>query len=77
MKERDLDLAMLGAIKGILSQNSLFYYSSVGNDYSHLTESGKEAVIELVNMFAPRLRKAHEIALDDRAKELVIKELKS
>ena len=77
MKEKELDLAMLGAIKGILSQSSLFYYSNVGNDYCHLTESGKDAVAEVVNMFAPRLLKAHEETLDERAKQLVLKELKS
>lgn len=77
MKEKELDLAMLGAIKGILSDHKLYYHSNIGNDYCHLTDSGKAAVAEIVNMFAPRMIKAHEETLDNRAKELVLKELKS
>lgn len=61
-----------------LSRNTRFYYhSSVGKGYCYWTEEGKEALIEFMSEMTPLLRKAEEEDLDNRAKEMVLKELKS
>jgi hypothetical protein len=54
-----------------------FYYQGYSKDYNHLTENGKEAILEYITMMAPHMLKREENALDYRAKEMVIKELKS
>jgi hypothetical protein len=61
-----------------LSRNSRFYYySGVGSGYCHWTEEGKEAVLEFMKEMTPIMRAAEEQDLDHRAKEMVLKELKS
>jgi hypothetical protein len=61
-----------------LNRNHRFYYhSSVGSNYSHWTEDGKEAVLEFLAEMGPLMRAAEEQDLDIRAKEMVLKELKS
>lgn len=61
-----------------LSRNTRFYYhSGVGSNYCYWTEEGKEAVIEFMKEMTPIMRAAEEQDLDARAKEMVLKELKS
>ena len=61
-----------------LSRNSRFYYSSsVGSNYCYWTEEGKEAVLAFMAEMTPLMRAAEEQDLDTRAKEMVLKELKS
>lgn len=74
-----------GAIKDLmygglmeLSRNSRYYYhSSVGSDYCHWTDQGHVAVVEFMKKMTPLMRGAEELDLDRRAKEMVLKELKS
>jgi hypothetical protein len=48
----------------------------VGASYSHLTDAGKQAVTEFMDMIAWKIKEANEADLDRRAKEMVLKELK-
>ena len=60
-----------------LLNNRIYYYnSSVGGDYSHLTEEGKEAVAEFMNMIAYKMKEAENADLNERAKQQVLEELK-
>jgi len=58
-------------------RDDYFYYQGYSKDYNHLTEDGKAAVIEYITMMAPHMLKREENALDYRAKQMVINELKS
>jgi hypothetical protein len=60
----------------ILKNKNLFYHSSVGGHYCHLTEAGKEEVIKWVELMAPGMYKLEQDELDARAKKLVWAELK-
>jgi hypothetical protein len=61
-----------------LSRNSRYYYhSTVGKTYCYWTEEGKQALTEFMQEMAPMMRVAEEQDLDERAKEMVLKELKS
>lgn len=71
-RERDLAVMMTGAIKELLSHERYFYDGYNG----HLTDEGCKAAIELLNIFGSRLRKAREMDLDDRAKVMVVDELR-
>jgi hypothetical protein len=72
MNERDLDVALVGAIKALLKDSKYFYMGYRG----HLTEDGRAAVTGVIDLFGERMYKAEQEALDRRAKEMVVKELK-
>jgi hypothetical protein len=65
-----------GGLMEMLNNRNLYYKSSVGKDYSHLTEDGKAAVAEFMELIAWKMIQAEEADLDRRAKEMVLKELK-
>lgn len=60
----------------IIKDRQLYYHSSVGSNYCHLTEQGKEAVVKWLEMTAWEMIKLEEAQLDARAKKLMWDELK-
>lgn len=60
----------------ILKNRDLYYHSSVGADYCHLTEQGKIEVAKWVELMAPGMYKLEQEELDARAKKIVWEELK-
>jgi hypothetical protein len=54
-----------------------FYYQSYSSEYCHLTEEGKEAILEYVTIMAPHMIKREEHELNERSKRLMMEELKS
>ena len=56
--------------------NRYYYYSKIGRDYCHLTEEGKNAVINWIDTMAPIMIKLEEEEINLKAKQLVIDELK-
>ena len=65
-----------GGVEEILNNNRYYYHSSVGAGYSHLTDAGKEAVTEFMDMVAWKIKEANEKDLDNRAKKQVLDQLK-
>jgi hypothetical protein len=65
-----------GGMLELLNNRNYYYHSSVGAGYSHLTEEGKEAVVEFMNMIAYKMKQAEDQDLDSRAKQQVIDQLK-
>jgi hypothetical protein len=68
---------VFGGLMELQRNRAYYYYSGVGSNYSYWTEDGKEAVLEFMREMAPLMRQAEEQDLDKRAKEMVLKELKS
>ena len=66
-----------GGLEEIINNSRHYYKSSVGSSYCHLTDSGKEAIMEFIELMAYKINEAEERDLDRRAKEQVLKELKS
>jgi hypothetical protein len=60
----------------ILKNKNLYYHSSVGASYSHLTDEGKQAVANWINLMGPEMFKLEQQEIDARAKQLVWDELK-
>ena len=60
----------------ILKDQRLYYNSSVGADYSHLTEEGEKAVVSWISLMAPQMIRIQQAELDARAKQMVVNELK-
>jgi hypothetical protein len=65
-----------GGLEEILNNNRYYYHSTVGRDYSRLTDLGKQAVTEFMDIMAYQIRAAENADLDRRAKEQVIASLK-
>lgn len=65
-----------GGIEEIINNQRYYYHSSVGSNYCHFTEQGKEAVSEFMELMAYKVRAANEADLERRAKEQVMNALK-
>lgn len=68
---------MFGGITELMNNRNYFYWSSVGSNYSHFTDEGRQALAEFMEMIGPKMKEAEEKSLDKRAKDLVLKELKT
>ncbi len=66
-----------GGLEEIINNRNYYYKSSVGSNYCHLTDSGKQAIVEFMDLMAYKINEAEHADLDRRAKEQVLKELKS
>lgn len=68
---------LYGGIEEMTQNPRFFYRSSVGKEYCHWTDAGKENVTEFMNYMAQEMAKCREVEDDQRAKEMVLKELKT
>lgn len=73
---KDVEKMIIGSVKEIIKDRNLFYNSSVGPEYCHLTAEGIQALGEMCNILLPRLLKAQELEDIERSKQLVMNELK-
>lgn len=76
MRTQDVEKMMVGSIKEILKDRNYFYYSTIGPEYCHLTDQGKDAILEIMNLLGSRLAVAIEKEDIERSKKLVLDELK-
>ena len=76
MLRQDAEKIIIGSIKELIKDQQYFYYSNVGPDYCHLTEQGKDAIIDIINILGSRMLIAIEKEDIDRSKQLVLNELK-
>jgi hypothetical protein len=65
-----------GGLEELVNNRRYYYHSSVGGAYSHLTDDGKVAMVEFMDLMAFKIREAEDQDLDRRAKEQVIQTLK-
>lgn len=76
MLTRNVEKMIIGSIKEILQDRQYFYYSTVGPDHCRLTQEGKDAIIDLVNILGSRMLVAIEKEDIERSKQLVLEQLK-
>ena len=60
----------------IVKNKQLYYHSSVGDNYCHLTEEGEKEVVKWIQLMAPQMVRLEQEIIDKRAKEMVWDELK-
>jgi len=68
--------AVYAGLLATLGNSKFYYHSHIGPSYSQLTEAGRKAVLELIELYACPMLAAENEMLDERAKQLVMKELK-
>lgn len=76
MKKDAVKDLLYGGLLELINSRKNYYNSSVGSSYNHFTDDGKEAVQEYLHAMATVMLKAEAAELDNRAKEMVMKELK-
>jgi hypothetical protein len=76
MLRQDAERMIMGSIKELLRDRQYFYHSTAGPDYCHLTEEGKSAIIDMINILGSRMLLAIEKEDIERSKQLVLNELK-
>lgn len=82
MKRFNMDNALLkdlvyAGLTELVQNKKYYYHTTIGMNYCHLTDEGKEAIIDLVNMLAPHIIEAKHRELDEHAKNMVMDGLKS
>lgn len=77
MEKAALKHLIYGGLKELLLDRNYYHHSPIGEGYSQLTEKGQAEVIEFISSMAFKIRAAEEYELDHKAKELVLKGLKS
>ena len=76
MKYDTVSAILLGSLLRILDNRDFYYRSVIGINYSHLTEKGKEAVSDLLEVVIPQIELARKAELDEYAKTKVWDTLK-
>ena len=73
-----LEKQLYAGILAVLNDRDAYYQSNIGKkgEYNHFQEGGKEAIIDYIEQLAPLMLKQQNLELDNRAKQLVINELK-
>jgi hypothetical protein len=67
---------MFGGVAELMKNKQFYHYSTVGSNYSHWTDEGREALQAYMELMAYKFHEAEQADLDKRAKELVLKGLK-
>lgn len=76
MEKQAIKELMYGGLKEIMSNSRYYYKSSIGKEYSSFTSTGKEVVQEFITELAGHIVEAENAELDQRAKDMVMRELK-
>lgn len=76
MKKDAVKDLMFGGVSELMRNPNYYYFSSVGSNYCHWTESGKLALQEYMELMAVKFHEAETADLDRRAKQLVLGALK-
>jgi hypothetical protein len=77
MEKQAIKELMYGGVNELMQNRRYFYRSTNGKNYSHWTTEGKTAMDEFLMEITQYIYDAEQKSLDERAKELVLKELKS
>lgn len=77
MDKKALKEVLYGGIKELLYNEEFFYRSMVGSDFCHLTDAGKEAVMDYIQQMARKIYAAEEEYIKQRAIDSTFTTLKS
>jgi len=77
MEKQAIKEFMYGGVNELMQNRRYYYRSSTGRQYSKWTEEGQEAMISFMQEMTQHIYNAEQQAVDQRAKDMVLKELKS
>jgi hypothetical protein len=77
MEKQAVKDLMYGSLNELMQNRQYYYHSSVGAEYSYWTDEGKVMLTQFMSEVTKLIYTSDKNELDRRAKELVLKELKS
>ena len=77
MEKQAIKELLYGGVNELMQNRRYYYRSSVGSNYSHWTDEGRVAMEKFIKDMTQYIYDAEQAALDERARDLVMKELKS
>lgn len=75
MDRQALKDLMYGGLEEIINNGRYYYNSSIGSNYNHFTDAGKENVTKFMEMMAGEMFKCRQEEDAKRSKDMVMKEL--
>ncbi len=76
MHRETLKDSLYGGLAEITRNGRLYRFSDIGKQYCYFTEEGKKQIIEWIEAHAAEISTAENIILNERAKKLVLDELR-
>jgi len=77
MEKQAVKDLMYGSLNELMQNRRYYYYSSVGPEYCHWTDEGTLVLNQFMSEIIKLIYTSDKNELDRRAKELVLKELKT
>jgi hypothetical protein len=77
MEKQAVKDLMYGSLNELMQNRRYYHYSSVGAEYCHWTDEGKTVLNQFMSEVTKLIYTSDKNELDRRAKELVLKELKT
>jgi len=68
---------LYGGMLELMRNRHYYYNSGVNSTYNSWTDEGRAALADYMNLVAGKMWEAEQVELDSRARDLVVKELKS
>ena len=73
---KDVEKMIVGSVKEVIKDRNLFHNSTVGPEYCHLTEEGREAIVHVVEEMFRGLQTIHKQEVKEEAKRQTLEALK-
>lgn len=77
MEKQAIKEIMYGSISEMMQNKKFYYRSSVGQQYSHWTDEGRENLFKFVEQVTAYVYDAEQKSLDERSKAIMLDTLKS
>ena len=74
-KYKQTQTALLGALTQLFEDRELAYISTTNFAYSHLTDKGREYILNTIDALFPSLAQGYALELQEKAEELFIDKL--
>jgi hypothetical protein len=76
MEKAALKDLLYGGMAELINNKNYYHHSGISSNYSKLTDAGIVAMAKYITVMAELMIEAEKINLNQRAKDMVIKELK-
>ncbi len=76
MTEKEIGQILAAQLVAISRNRELSYVSSVGHNYSHMTDDGKKMMAELVDMMFTKAVECEQKRIKDTAEQMMVDSLK-
>jgi len=77
MEKPAIKSLIYGGINELMQNEKYYRYSKIGREYCRWTDEGKKALNEFMSDIAYYVYEAEQASLDQRSKEIMLKELSS